>query len=191
MRIKATGGFALLAASAAVLVVPGLALAAQSSNTPEGLAREVIGCTRLADPTSRLLCYDAAAGLVHQFVPAPSSTAPIPATPGPAAPMASRAPQAQAAPTAAYAPPPAARPAARPTAPRDGVLTVRTARINMAGNLEMVTSDGTTWLQQGARKGGEAPRAGTPIEVRRGSWGAYFITLPGESAVRFGRVARR
>ena len=185
MRLNATGALALAAAS---LILPITAQAAQS-NSPEGLAREIVGCTRLADPTSRLLCYDAAAGLVHQFVPAPGApAASAPMSTAPSAPVASRPPPPPAAaPATAYAPAPAARPAA----PRNGVLTVRSARVNMAGNLEMVTSDGTTWLQQGDRKSADAPRAGTPIEVRRGTWGAYFITFPGETAVRFGRVTRR
>lgn len=61
--------------------------------------------------------------------------------------------------------------------------TIRSIYPGADGRITYALADGSTWIQSEGR-GGQAPRAGQTIRIRRGSLGSFIATVEGRAGVR-------
>jgi glucose/arabinose dehydrogenase len=157
----------------AILTAPG-AFAAE----PAGAVTDVLSCSRLSDPAARLACFDSAATALQRGASPPSGVAP----------------RAAATPAAPATPPPAAafaRPAApveRPPQIKRAAAALQMIETGPDGRMLVTLEDGSVWRQIDDRRLASIPQSGTPAEVRRGMWGAYFIDFEGQREIRAERI---
>jgi len=137
---------------------------------------EVSHCRAIADPASRLACYDQLSGLASA-APAPRAAMPAPASP-PARPAAQARPAPDAAPMPASSPPGTTYATLRKRSNFDALVVNIDALPH--GLFRLHLGDGTAYdtSMEGARIA-----QGATVHIRRSPVGTTFVDLPGQAPI--------
>lgn len=202
MSITARSGLLLAAATAGLALVPAAAIAQDG-----GVVLNIlVECAKIDDPSARLACYDnnirAAGGQARNTVPGA-----LRGVTGGGAPIVNSGGfggnDLRGAATSADARPDVPRGEGSfgnedirtadrfeaPAGPQSIVATVASVQEREPGIYVMTMQDNTQWaFSQASRNYLRAPRAGSKVEITRGSLGSYLAQVDGQEGVRVRRL---
>ncbi len=167
-----------LAAGAAILV---LGSPAFSADTPKGRAAQlqgVIDCRKLADPSQRLACYDAATATLDAAEQAGDVV------------VVDRAQMREARKAAFgfdFRMPSFMTAGEKPEEIDRITATVGSVRQSAEGKWIIILTDGAVWRQTDTKRLFRDPQPGHSVEIRTAALGIYFMKVEGQSQIRVRR----
>lgn len=187
-RAKILGATILAAGSASLLLTGTPAVAQMDQNTAVNILRE---CARIDDASARLACYDNnirnVGGTARTTVPGRVSVqggaAPVQGGPAPLAPSG----------PAGFGAEDIRTPDRFSEAPGGQLqqisARVRSVRPREPGVYALTLEDGAEWLfAEGVSSGYRVPRAGSTVEIERGSLGSFLMRFDQQTPVPVRRV---
>lgn len=168
-----------LAAGGAALTFAGVGLAADGSKGRASQLQAVVDCRKLAEPSARLACYDAATESLDAAEKAGDVV------------VVDRA-QVREARRAAFGfnfqMPSFMTPKGDEPEPMDRITaTVASARRDANGKWIIKLTDGAVWRQIDDKKLFKEPRAGSTADIRTATMGSFFMKVDGQMQMRVHR----
>jgi hypothetical protein len=171
----------ILRPALALAAVAGLTLAApnaQAADAPSAAAfQAVLDCRKVADPTQRLACYDAAAAKMGEA----ETRGDIVVIDRAQASAAHREAFGLHMPSLDFV-----TKALKPEEVDSIQGVVKAARADVNGKWAFVLEDGAHWQQISGNLRRD-PRAGSKVEIRKGSLGSYLMNVDGQPSIKVHR----
>jgi hypothetical protein len=175
----------LLAAAASLIPLASPATAQVPDNVVLNIMRE---CAKIDDPTARLACYD---NNIRQAGGTPRAAGAVPVPGGGRAPAVPNTAQSFGIEDVRAPSQPAQPQATRTQSGRVDEISTRVSSIRERepGTYQLTMDDGAQWrFAEGVGLGYRLPRAGSTVEIERGSLGSYLLRFDDQQAVPVVRV---